>query len=119
MALFLCACTLLRLDRTGLTPSLSLSLSLCVRVCVCHTGADDANRLRYVVGATPDFAGKFPRVQVVSPQDLLHASNTLETEVFVVRGGQLAPNAGDSLKVIEDGLSEIYFKEKLGVKYET
>ena len=90
-----------------------------VCVCVCHTGADDANRLRYVVGATPDFAGKFPRVQVVSPQDLLHASNTLETEVFVVRGGQLAPNAGDSLKVIEDGLSEIYFKEKLGVKYET
>ncbi|WZN63335.1 hypothetical protein HKI87_07g48830 [Chloropicon roscoffensis] len=81
--------------------------------------ADDANRLRYVVGATPDFAGKFPRVQVVSPQDLLHASNTLETEVFVVRGGQLAPSAGDSLKVIEDGLSEIYFKEKLGVKYET
>ena len=62
---------------------------------------------------------EFPRVQVVSPQDLLHASNTLETEVFVVRGGQLAPSAGDSLKVIEDGLSEIYFKEKLGVKYET
>ena len=113
----------LRLDRTGLTPSLSLSLFLfvcvCVCVCVCHTGADDANRLRYVVGATPDFVGKFPRVQVVSPQDLLHASNTLETEVFVVRGGQLAPSAGDSLKVIEDGLSEIYFKEKLGVKYET
>ena len=99
--------------------SLSFSLCACVCVCVCHTGADDANRLRYVVGATPDFAGKFPRVQVVSPQDLLHASNTLETEVFVVRGGQLAPSAGDSLKVIEDGLSEIYFKEKLGVKYET
>ncbi|UPQ98076.1 hypothetical protein HOP50_02g13740 [Chloropicon primus] len=76
--------------------------------------AEDANRMRYFVSNDPAYAAKRPRVQVVSPQDLCHASHVLETEVFVVPAGQ--PSSARSL---DEGVSEIYetyHRGKLGLR---
>lgn len=80
---------------------------------------EDAKRFRYIISQDSAYAGKFPRVQVVSPQDLWHASRMLEVSVFVLHAGQFLPSPGDSLQDMSHVLHQCYYKERqLGIKFE-
>ena len=82
--------------------------------------AEDANRLRYIVSNDATYSAMYPRVQVVSPEDLIHASETLQTSVFVLHEKQLMPSTGDTLQHICHLLHQCFFKEtKLGIEYKS